>query len=641
MFVRILMFLTLLLCQAASAQVITDTNCNQTTCKYNLSINESGFYIFNSSLQPESEYGLWDLSVESQSEPLGDASLYFGGKVTSNEKTTAFVSFYLNQATTLDLRVSDYTDSISQFKIKMFRQLDAHDGKGIGESALRSMVGNVNLPVGETEEIGTFSKGHYFLTVTASGNNTQVNAKIGGKLSGLKLANKITTGGQLGDEQSATAYDAYMARNLTPGNYVIKTRFGTAKDARYCGQGMDCHGAGQPQLTVKKTTPDGTRDIITSSESVFKLGDPSLSEDFVVTHMEASDYHSVLVYSLHNPSSGAVKVIVYDRDSKSYREIFHEAPEFDGESHAISDLAISADGSTIAFADSAIEFNDINGSPVLNGVLYIYDVITQTTTVLEAELPCGSNCSEVDGPIESLSLDASGRFLIYEPYFNYVQLYDRDTGEAESLQDLDFSYVQNLTLSNDASYLVFSSNAADFTGGDPSIQKAVFIKDLTGNGEITMISVSADNSPMPGVNYMPQIGANDDYILFSSNVGPVMALYLYDFNKGYAEKIINTGTGSQYSIDESGQTLIFSSRLDFDVPKLDDRFRLWSYDLAQQSLKLKASSFENSLQNPLLSADGRNLLFLENQLTADQDEIDNSHIWILNKQPAQFNIRIE
>jgi Tol biopolymer transport system component len=246
-----------------------------------------------------------------------------------------------------------------------------------------------------------------------------------------------------------------------------------------------------------------------------------------------------------------------------------------GDGYADVYSAISGDGRYVTFVSAAD--NLVTGDT--NGVadVFVRDLKTGTTE----RVSVSSLGVQADGPSVDPFISADGRYVQYTSHAtNLVPgdtngvtdgfVYDRVTktttrvtlgnGGVEGNGDGDLP-----TLSADARYVAFVSDATNLVAGDVNGHRDVFVRDLQ-LGVTTRISVAPGGGESDGDSDAPIISANGRYVLFISSATNLVAgdtngtqdVFRRDLLLGITERVSVSSTGAQshgYSDSEAWANL--------------------------------------------------------------------------------------
>lgn len=202
----------------------------------------------------------------------------------------------------------------------------------------------------------------------------------------------------------------------------------------------------------------------------------------------------------------------------------------------INDVAISRDGSYVAFATAATTLVPGDTNNALD--VFVHDMTTGTTTRVDVS---SSGAQAAQGAVEGLSMSADGRYVAFASASPDLVGGDSNAAVDVFVRDLRNRTTVRATVStagaqgDDASgwgfslsptgrWLVFASDATNLVAGDVNSQRDVFVRDLTKH-TTEVISVRPDGSMVPllggnsTVAYGPgsSISADGRYVVFGSN----------------------------------------------------------------------------------------------------------------------------
>jgi Tol biopolymer transport system component len=353
----------------------------------------------------------------------------------------------------------------------------------------------------------------------------------------------------------------------------------------------------------------------------------------------------------------AEDLFVYTTATQSSAAVTLRAPEMPSLTPPLASAAqaISADGRYVVFESRASDL--IAGQLDRNqggSDLFLFDSVTKSTLLVSRA--AGSAVATGNGESESPSISADGRFVAYASLatdlvagvteannWEDVFLFDRVTGTttlvSRSAAGNTTANVlsRNPVLSADGRYIAFESQSTDFLPGmeDHNSGRDVFLYEReSGSIRIVSRSVTSANATGDGISYGPVLSPDGRYIAFESwarnlvpgqidpdfqSGGQTPDLFLHDrvtgttvlVTHGPGSPAVATGEGgSSPAISADGRFLVFQARGDalaFNV--LNDESNVYMYDRASGINKLLSPSQDGFSREPVISANGRYVVF--------------------------------
>lgn len=597
---RIFLTFFILFIQIGRTQEFTDSNCEDGKCKYFFNIEEDGFYTFSSLIDSDFESGDWFFSLTTTQQDIRNDAIHFGAQISSDESQTASISFYLPEESSIKLKLTDYSRSLSEVLVKIYSDFDSvfSDDNSIFRQEL---VNEQIINIDENTFLPALDKGHYKIVFISP--DSDKTGKLGASLYGLPEMDHLYYHALLESKTDNSVnfnkFESFIGLYLNAGKYVARTN----------------SNSDLPNLLLKNIKQGNSRQVFNSRNVKNILN--GFTADFTLSDVAFSADLQKVLYTYINHTEKGIYIFKFDNSSQINHFIgsTYILPEFEENGiykHAFYGLDMNADGSQYTYS-YYFSYDDNNGYDFKRNFVYLYNPDSNSNDVI-FETSCDGMQMCQNAALHNLdvSMDDLARYVaIYNGTDSSEDPYNINVIDTENVYD-DYYFESNTKdgilfpqLSSDGEQLLFSSDSNSLSANDNNPGNDVFIRTISG-GSYKIISVLENNQPLIGHQYNPVFGNNDNYVLFSSNAGSQVALYLYDKGLGYSRKITDIGNNSQYAIDDAGKQIVFTSSLDFDKPQTHERNRLWLYDLDKKKLFLKASS-DQKLTNPHISNDGNTL----------------------------------
>lgn len=252
-----------------------------------------------------------------------------------------------------------------------------------------------------------------------------------------------------------------------------------------------------------------------------------------------------------------------------------------------------------------------------NGRLVLIAFLLAALTASMAESPGGGRINTTHSPAEA-ALSTPIRI---------TRLSVSSSGE----QGNDYS--SSPSISADARYVVFESNATNLVTGDNNHTADIFLKDRQ-TGVTSLISIASSGAQADGYSYWPTISANGRFIVFTSAATNLVAddtntledIFLRDRLTGITERIsvaangtqanANSGPGAAVSAD--GRYVVFSSDatnlVEDDTNEAGDIFLRDRQAQTTTRISLGPGNVQadGGSWNPSISDNGRYVAFVSN-----------------------------
>jgi len=192
---------------------------------------------------------------------------------------------------------------------------------------------------------------------------------------------------------------------------------------------------------------------------------------------------------------------------------------------AADNPAVSADGRYVAFASAAS--NLVAGDTNARADVFVRDTVTGTTS----RVSITSGGVQGDGDSDTAAISGDGRYVVFESWATNlapgdtngaqdIYLHDRQTGTTERVsvssagaQGTANSWWPSIT--PDARYVVFESDAPNLVAGDTNGQNDIFVRDRQ-TSTTSRVSVASDGTQANAISQVPSVSADGRYIVFAS-----------------------------------------------------------------------------------------------------------------------------
>jgi len=321
---------------------------------------------------------------------------------------------------------------------------------------------------------------------------------------------------------------------------------------------------------------------------------------------------------------------------------------------------ITPSGSKIVFVSYATDLlpTPTNG----NGNIFLYDVATDTTTLITTGSGSGGNSSSGSPQItpggskivfESSATDllatpttSNGNIFLYDVATDTTTLITTGSGNGGN----DWSFEPQIT--PDGSKIVFTSRATNLTAIPTNSNRNIFLHDVA-SGTSQLITTGSGNGGN-GASDLPKITSDGFKIVFFSSATNLTAIpangfqniFLYDVATDVIELItIGSGNGGNSwsgdpQITPDGSKIVFNSRAtDLTAIPTNGRVNLLLYDAVTGITELITTGSGNGaeggdagglVQRPSISADGTKIAFwatATNLVTPPTNGLANIFLW--------------
>ncbi|MDF2962766.1 MAG: hypothetical protein K0S39_4501, partial [Paenibacillus sp.] len=297
------------------------------------------------------------------------------------------------------------------------------------------------------------------------------------------------------------------------------------------------------------------------------------------------------------------------------------------------DSVMSKDGSTIAFVSSIPDLESAGSPPPGAGdySLYVHRSETGKTTRL-GDAPYIYDANGV------INLNADGRYAVYATNKDMggnsiLAVYDTVDRKSEPVAQMN-GYASNVSVSDDAMWIAFSSEADNLVSGDTNGQSDVFLYNRI-TKQMKRISAGSGEEQANAGSGQPAISGNGKYIAFSSEAtnlipgghGSMLSrLFLYSTETGLLEHIpVRGGSGSEKrawgpNLSRDGNIVAYSANHDQRVEE-NRVFVLDRQSGVHQKTADIPADLNISMTRPRLSADGRYIILDYNNYSGNLDTI--------------------
>jgi Tol biopolymer transport system component len=302
--------------------------------------------------------------------------------------------------------------------------------------------------------------------------------------------------------------------------------------------------------------------------------------------------------------------------------------------------AISADGTHVAFYSFAsnLVLDDTNGM----SDIFVHDGYTGVAT----RVSLASDGSEANGSSYRPVISAEGEIVAFASRADNLVTDDGNGLDDVFVHDCGSGVTTRVSVASDGTEasgssrdpsiscdglsVAFSSQAENLVAGDTNEMSDVFVRDLTGTGTTTRVSVAWDGSQANAVSGTPVISCDGNYIAFSSgadNLVPndtngVSDVFVHDRASGSTYRVSlapdgNEANGNSYSsaISGNGRYVAFQSYADNLVAgDTNGRPDIFVHDRdTGQTIRVNVDSDGNessgSGSEPAISMDGNYVVF--------------------------------
>jgi Tol biopolymer transport system component len=324
------------------------------------------------------------------------------------------------------------------------------------------------------------------------------------------------------------------------------------------------------------------------------------------------------------------------------------------------DPALSADGSTVAFASLATNLAARDAAGVVN--VFMRDRRTGHT----ARISNGPDGMAGDGDSSSPALSGDGAVIAFDSFagnltagdtntVSDVFVYDRASGRTARVSvDSDGGQgngdSSSPTLSADGRFVAFASDATALVPGDHNRAGDVFVRDREA-GKTTVVSVASDGRPANGDSFNPQISADGRFVAFASeatnlvrgDTNGAVDIFVHDRETGHTNRVSVASDGGQVNGDAYSPTISGDGRYvafataasnvaDADGNRASDVFvhdrRTGRTVLASAGPDGRVA--ERGSSTPVLSASGRGVAFVTDAALVAADTNGTEDVYVFD-----------
>jgi alpha-tubulin suppressor-like RCC1 family protein len=314
----------------------------------------------------------------------------------------------------------------------------------------------------------------------------------------------------------------------------------------------------------------------------------------------------------------------------------------------IEDPKISGNGQFIVFTSIAYNLSASCTNDSRSDI-FVYEIaegVPGTFTCISV----GLGGAEGNAPSEHPAISDDGRYVVFASSatnlvsdvtdgLRHIYLYDRNTPgltvvSRDSAEELANGDSDNPSISADGLSIVFESVATNLigAGNDTNIASDIFLRDISGDGVTTRLSVTSAGEELAGSSTLPSISSNGNRVAFlsnASNLTPkeagVRDVYLRDIpNTSTSLVSVDTsggganGSSNFARISSDGLHVIFASTATDLVPGVNTGIeQIYLRDLTvPETVKIShsADGTEGNNNSPAagISSDGATIIFQSN-----------------------------
>ena len=298
------------------------------------------------------------------------------------------------------------------------------------------------------------------------------------------------------------------------------------------------------------------------------------------------------IASVANDASASGQALIYLWDAQTRTNVLVSANQSGGlPTYSYCDqVAVDATGRYVAFLGSAYNLNLVTNNTLYGGSVYVRDMQTSSTRLID-----GDTNGVGFGGSSTFSLSADGRFVVFDQGSPGLVPNDCNRDNDVFVRDLAtdttglisvhhpalpsqtpnrFSTLFSTSVSTNARYIAFASEADNLVVNDTNNYRDVFVRDLL-LGTNFLVSVGTNGFAASGFSTEPSISGDGRFVVFSSfaaNLVPgdtnrAQDVFLRDLQAGTNSLVsasTNGGFGNANSylpiISSDGKFVLFRSR---------------------------------------------------------------------------------
>lgn len=553
-----------------------ELNCNSEACSYLLNVEEPGFFVMTVQNPENKSSGFWGLSAETHTSTISE-TLHLGSILKENGEAPVFFSVYLNSADTITLIPYEYTNQLSQVKMRIL-------------DSARTTVYETEALVGERVVVPALeSRGFHTVEVSTLPGEPKGRFGLSVELNGSP--DGFSFGGWI-DALEGDSPEGFAAFYLTQGELLLRLMFGEAYGE---------FGADKPDVKIYRLNEAGELELFWQPPFITRISQNKMGKDTFMQKISANG--RFLAYVANDSDIAADQVFLYDcQTAESTRVSDIENGNFTpGE---INGIDISSDGNYVAYKVSEWSPGPMGG--FISSKVLIYETETEKTVQVAAN----TSSATLPSP-QQISISGDGHYIVYS-IDGDLTLYDRLSEQSQTLDVVAYT-TKNFEISSNGDYLVFSSLQNDLVADDLNPGSDIFIKTLS-TGKITLISRLEDNYEFQGQNLNPSVSADGRYVVFIADTGYKQEVYLYDAQLATAKKVSDIGGISQPVISDDGRYIVFESSLTLDHETTENEnniFVLKKMGSENQNYQIYSliPGANNDSHAPIISGDGHFIAF--------------------------------
>jgi len=239
--------------QTASERVINvpqslldSSLCTQSSCTFEIDIQETGFYVATARLLNDNSEGFWGMSVLYDMTWM-DSGFNSGTVLKENGEEPSFMAFYLSEDEAVRMTPFEYSGNVPNFNLKLSRQ-DLLTGNR------QPVFGPLNTTSGTSHNTVELKQGFYVAEVSSNAGDAR--GRFGLSVTAHSMIGGVNTGGWI-DNHTGSNGEGFSAFNVSyPQTVEISLLFGDTYGEA---------GSGYIQLDVYQVQTDGSRELYFTS----------------------------------------------------------------------------------------------------------------------------------------------------------------------------------------------------------------------------------------------------------------------------------------------------------------------------------------------------------------------------------------